>query len=60
MQPILIIYFDIIIEKMIAEIFIIMNNKTEERYLDSFKYIKYYINRLNKNINNPRKIKLLQ
>ena len=34
MQPILIIYFNIIVGKMIAEIFIIMNNKTEERYID--------------------------
>ena len=40
MQPIIFIYFDIIIEKLIAEIFIFINNKTEERYIDWFKYVK--------------------
>ena len=34
MLPIIIICFDLIMKKMIAEIFIIMNNKTEERYID--------------------------
>lgn len=36
MQTIIIMYYDIIIEKMISGIFILINNKTDERYKDSF------------------------
>ena len=43
MQTIIIMYYDIIIEKMIPGIFIVSNNKTHEGYLDSFFYIKNYI-----------------
>ena len=50
-------YFYVIIEKMIPGIFILMNNKTEEGYIDCFKYIKEYIYRLNKNIKTAIKIK---
>ena len=47
MQTIIIIYYDVIIEKMILGIFIIINNKTQEGYKDSFTYIKEYINKSN-------------
>ena len=53
-------YFDVIIEKMITGIFIVINNKTEEGYIYCFKYIKEYIFKLNKNIKTPLKIILLQ
>ena len=43
MQTIIIMYYDVIIEKMIPGIFIIINNKTLEGYKDSFTYIKEYI-----------------
>ena len=43
MQAIIIMYYDVIIEKMIPGIFIVANNKTQEGYLDSFFYIKNYI-----------------
>ena len=43
MQTIIIMYYDIIIEKMIPGIFIVSNNKTQEGYLDCFYYIKNYI-----------------
>ena len=46
MQTIIIMYYDIIIEKMIPGVFIIINNKTEEGYLDCFLYLKYYIDKL--------------
>ena len=52
-QTIIIMYYDIIIQKMIPGIFIVINYKTEEGYIDCFMYIKYYIDRLlikNKNI----------
>ena len=39
-------YYDIIIEKMISGIFILINNKTEEKYKDSITYIKEYIKKL--------------
>ena len=45
-QTIIIMYYDIIILKMIPGIFIVINNKTEEGYIDCFMYIKYYIDRL--------------
>ena len=40
LQTIVIMYFDIIIDKMIPGIFIIINNKTYEGYYDSFLFIK--------------------
>ena len=43
MQAIIIMYYDVIIEKMILGIFIVAINKTQEGYLDSFFYIKNYI-----------------
>ena len=46
MQTIIIMYYDIIIEKMISGIFILINNKTEEKYKDSITYIKEYIKKL--------------
>ena len=46
MQTIIIVYYDIIIEKMIPGVFITINNKTEEGYLDCFLYLKYYIDKL--------------
>ena len=39
-------YYDIIIEKMIPGIFIVQNNKTTEEYLDSFLYLKNYIDNI--------------
>ena len=42
MQTIIVMYYDIIIEKMIPEIIIIINNKTEKRYKGCFNYIKEY------------------
>ena len=47
MQTIIIMYYDILIEKMIPGIFIVINNKTFEGYVDCFTYIKNYINKLN-------------
>ena len=49
MQTIIIMYYDILIEKMIPGIFIVINNKTFEGYIDCFTYIKNYINKLNIN-----------
>ena len=46
MQTIIIMYYDIIIEKMIPGVFIIINNKTEEGYLDCFLYLKYCIDKI--------------
>ena len=46
MQTIIIMYYDIIIEKMISGIFILINNKTEEKYKDIITYIKEYIKKL--------------
>ena len=46
MQTIIIMYYDIIIEIMIPGVFITINNKTEEGYLDCFLYLKYYIDKL--------------
>ena len=46
MQTIIIMYYDIIIEKMISGIFILINNKTEEKYKDNITYIKEYIKKL--------------
>ena len=43
LQTIVIMYYDEIIDKMIPGIYITINNKTEERYLDTFNYIKYYL-----------------
>ena len=43
------IYFGVIIEKMMPDIFIVINNKTENGYIDYFKYIKEYIYNSNKN-----------
>ena len=40
MQTIIIMYYDVIIEKMLPGIFIIINNKTEEGYKVSITYIK--------------------
>lgn len=55
MQTIIIMYYDIIVEKMIPGIFIVQNNKTTEGYLDSFIYLKNYIDKI---INtDPDKIK---
>ena len=45
-QTIIIMYFDIIVEKMVPGIFILINNKTSEGYLEVFAYIKYYIDNL--------------
>ncbi len=36
MQTIIIMYFDVVIEKMIPGIFIVINNKKEEGYIDCF------------------------
>ena len=52
MQTIIIMYYDILIEKMIPGIFIVINNKTFEGYIDCFTYIKNYINKLNNNNQN--------
>ena len=49
MQTIIFMYFDNITDKMIPGIFIIINNKTYEGYVDCFIYIKNYIDRLNNN-----------
>ena len=57
MQTIIIMYYDVIIEKMIPWIFIIINNKTQEGYKDSFTYIKEYINKSNKQSRNKLKFK---
>ena len=46
MQTVIIMFYDVIIEKMIPGIFIILNNKTEEGYIDCFIYLKYYIDKL--------------
>ena len=46
MQTIIIMYYDNIIEKMIPGVFIIINNKTEEGYLDCFLYLKYCIDKI--------------
>ena len=46
MQTSIIMYYDIIIEKMIPGIFIVQNNKTTEGYLDSFLYLKKYIDNI--------------
>ena len=46
MQTIILMYYDYIIDKMIPGIFIIINNKTEEGYIDCFIYIKYYTEKL--------------
>ena len=43
LQTIVIMNYDYIIDKMIPGIFIIINNKTEEGYIDCLIYIKYYI-----------------
>ena len=43
-------YYDYIIKKMIPGIFIVINNKTTEGYIDTFSYIKNYIN-ISSNIN---------
>ena len=45
-------YYDILIEKMIPGIFIVINNKTFEGYVDCFTYIKNYIIKLNHNNQN--------
>lgn len=55
MQTIIIMYYDVIIEKMLPGIFIIINNKTEEGYQASFTYIKEYIKKLLNN--NLKKLK---
>ena len=47
MQTIILMYYDNITDKMIPGIFIIINNKTYEGYVDCFNYIKNYIYRLN-------------
>lgn len=52
MQTIIIMYYDILIEKMIPGIFIVINNKTFEGYIDCFTYIKNYITKLNNNNQN--------
>ena len=52
MQTIIIMYYDILIEKMIPGIFIVINNKTFEGYVDCFTYIKNYIIKLNNNNQN--------
>ena len=57
MQTVIIIYFDVIIEKMIPGIFIVLNNKTEEGYYDCFNYIKDYLYKLGKNSHSVLKIK---
>ena len=49
MQTIIFMYYDIITEKMIPGIFLIINNKTLESYVDSFMDIKNYIKKLNNN-----------
>ena len=46
MQTVIIMFYDVIIEKMIPGIFIILNNKTEEGYIDCFIYLKYHIDKL--------------
>ena len=56
-QLLLIMYYDVIIEKMIPGIFIIISNKTPEGYKDSFTYIKEYINKSNKQRRNKLKFK---
>ena len=52
MQTIIFMYYDIITEKMIPGIFLIINNKTFEGYVDSFMDIKNYIKKLNINQEN--------
>ena len=42
---------------LLQKIFIVLNNKTEEGYIDCFKYIREYIQRLNKYIKTTIKIK---
>ena len=44
---IIIMFYDIIIERMIPGIFILFNNKTTEGYIDCFTYIKNYISCIN-------------
>ena len=55
MQTIIFMYYDNISDKMIPGIFIIINNKTYEGYVDCFIYIKNYIYKLN---NNEEKINI--
>ena len=57
MQTVIIMYFDVIIEKMIPGIFIVLNNKTEEGYYDCFNYIKDYLYKLGKKYHSVLKIK---
>ena len=49
MQKIIFMYYDNITDKMIPGIFIIINNKAYEGYVDCFNFIKNYIYRLNNN-----------
>ena len=51
LQAIIIMYYDIIIDKMIPGIYIIINNKTYEGYYDSFLFIKNFIDKINGNNN---------
>ena len=51
LQTIIIMYYDIIIDKMIPGIYIIINNKTYEGYYDSFLFIKNFIDKINGNNN---------
>ena len=46
MQTVIIMFYDVIIEKMIPGFFIIINNKTEEGYIDCFIYLKYCIDKV--------------
>ena len=49
-QTLIIMFYDPIYLKMFPGIFVAMNNKFYERYLEVFKYIKYYIsNEINYN-----------
>ena len=49
MQKIIFMYYDNMTDKMILRIFIIINNKAYEGYVDCFNFIKNYIYRINNN-----------
>ena len=50
-------YYDTISNKMIPGIFMVINNKTEEGYRDSFSYLKYYIDLITKYDESKLKLK---